>query len=575
MPNLVHQLARLQLGPVRERQRLSNRQINAPPININAASMHSQRISIQRSLLASLHCPSHRVLAIRDGPRVVLNRPPGSNVHSRPVFQVSYAHTKGFFVAVDEQGAAGIVHAASGHWQSQWMAHTNAIFDAIWTQNDSHVLTASGDFAIRIWDVENIVSRSSTPVLTLQGHDRSVKCVRQARDQTHVFASGGRDGKVLLWDTRTNGNPIAMLDKVHAEPHLSRDFSQSNRSMPSLKRRRQRGASNIVPSSPSVTCVEFGENGMDLMTAGATNTIVKCWDLRQLRRGNTYAKIPEPIQEFSCSSWEEARHGISSLMLCPGRAGRASQLLVNVLHDSIVVLDLTRTHQARPILRCYGHESSSFYCKSSFSPQGEFIATASADGVVYIWDARLKVMKDEMLAIRRPNFNGEQRLPCVALKGHTSDVNGVAWSSLHDLELASCSDDGTVMCWQTSSERCESSRFKLQASNSTTQRVEYSNWSAFQEQLDGYSYRVQGPKRDSTSQGQNRSRSIDTRFSPKPRKLPDQGLASTQEERLDFRASRQKNRIHFRRRARTIIVRPKRAQRTLVELWGSRTSVYC
>ncbi|OWZ00092.1 hypothetical protein PHMEG_00028799, partial [Phytophthora megakarya] len=585
----------------------------------NACSMSLQRSSAQYALLSSLQCPTQHVLALGDGPEDLGNDRNTGYLPSGPVFQVAYAHNKNLLVAVDEDGVVGIAETASGRRKSRWMAHHNAIFDGIWTQDDAQLLTAAGDLEIRIWDVETAGTSSATetkPVAKLKGHDMSVKCVRQAPNNAHVFASGGRDGRVLLWDSRATRKPVSSLENVHAEPSPSRSSSSNVSFTSPTRKKRRRGAATSSSFSPrSVTCVEFGDAGNEIITAGAVDAVVKIWDIRRLGTNSTssrekkVAKVPVPIREISCSSREGARRGISSLMLQEGSGG-ASRLLVNVLNDSIALIDIGEKqhgigHNARTILRCSGHQASSFYSKSTFSPEGNFVAGASADGVVYIWDVRVRSSSGTLL----PAWSGvggvQQRMPCYALKGHTNEVNGVAWNAQDFTQLSSCSDDGTIRCWQIGGERGQrlgnqngESRknavdFELQFASTddpsgVNSKMEWANWSAFVEQPDGYAYHVRSttpalktlsnhqlsPRRQRSSVAvKQRGSPQVTRHSTAPRlhpvheiptaqQQPQQEPQATQETQVH-----QKRRIKLRRKAKPSI-QPKRAQRTLLELWG-------
>ncbi|RLN70068.1 hypothetical protein BBJ28_00010913 [Nothophytophthora sp. Chile5] len=473
MDNIAQHVARLQLGAAGGRHRRSRRLNDAPIVSANALSVGLQRGELRRALLPSLRCPARRVFAL--GPETHAGHSAGLTPPS-PAFQVAFGHQNHFLAAVDEEGAICILDPGRESRKSRWMAHRNAIFDAIWTHDDSRLLTASGDLQIRIWDVETADQAVNTPIATLRGHEMSVKCVRQAPTETHVFASGGRDGRVLLWDTRATGKPVSSLFDVHAEPSSSTSASSGvNFLSPGQKRqRRGRGggvsAVAITPSPRSVTCVEFGGSSHELVTAGAVDAVVKFWDLRRLssgfgsvrstgKRKNSSAS-PIPTREISCSTRKGAHHGISSLNFHPGGSGGVSHLLVNVLNDSIAVIDVGEHQigrhgaQNRTVLRCSGHRSTSFYSKATFSPDGDFIAGASADGVVYIWDARVTTSSLNSVS-SAVDGAGAKRGPCLALKGHASEVNGVAWSSRDFTQLASCSDDGTVRCWQIDGERDE------------------------------------------------------------------------------------------------------------------------
>lgn len=103
-----------------------------------------------------------------------------------------------------------------------WRAHANAIFDLKWSSDDTRMvsapicgladtqLTASGDQTSRLHAMDG-----STPTLlaSFSGHTSSVKTVTffdplgRAQDASKgsVIASAGRDGNIMIYDTRCAG----------------------------------------------------------------------------------------------------------------------------------------------------------------------------------------------------------------------------------------------------------------------------------------------------------------------------------------------------------------------------------
>lgn len=53
-----------------------------------------------------------------------------------------------------------------------WSAHKNAIFDVIWSLDDEHLVSASGDLNAAVWDIE-----TQKLLCVFAGHSASVKCV--------------------------------------------------------------------------------------------------------------------------------------------------------------------------------------------------------------------------------------------------------------------------------------------------------------------------------------------------------------------------------------------------------------
>ena len=60
------------------------------------------------------------------------------------------------------------------------------------------MLTASGDQTVALWD-----THSAQRLGTFTGHTASVKSVSPWAACHDVFASGGRDGRICLWDSRS------------------------------------------------------------------------------------------------------------------------------------------------------------------------------------------------------------------------------------------------------------------------------------------------------------------------------------------------------------------------------------
>ena len=76
-----------------------------------------------------------------------------------------------------------------------------------------------------------------------------------------------------------------------------------------------------------------------------------------------------------------------------------------------------------------GHINNSFYVKSSFSPDDQYIVSGSSDYDVYIWDL------------------SHPLLPPIRLKGHGGEVSDVEWCPTDFCKLATSSDDTTVRIW--------------------------------------------------------------------------------------------------------------------------------
>lgn len=366
-------VARQQLGGRGLRHRRILRVSSAAPADFGAfpASVGSIRRQILlpnfRSLVA-VDCRAERSLEPR-----------------APVFQPAFAHRKQLLAAVDEDGGVAVVDAseASTRTISKWTAHRNAVFDAVWTRDDRRIVTASGDLQLRGWDVE-----TQRSVFALSGHSMSVKSVREAPmasclGAAGVFASGARDGHVMVWDARVAGSskPVGVLPSVHAAPVATisdpkPSSSQQFLSPPGSSRKRRRNAAAVPTARPpprSVTCVEFSPDGWQIATAGAVDSVVKFWDVRRLAPSNAIdagvAAVRKPVlptQQIDCGSSSGKQRGVSTLAF----GDNGASLLVSVLCNAIKLVDArfggqysssTSCHRGPVLLECSGHDASTFY----------------------------------------------------------------------------------------------------------------------------------------------------------------------------------------------------------------------
>jgi denticleless len=105
----------------------------------------------------------------------------------------------------------------------EWSAHSNAVFDLAWTETEPKLLTASGDHTIVLWDVN-----LNCQVSSFAGHQSTIKSVNFRRHDDNVFVSGGRDGSLMIWDTRAKGQQTISPSIVISNAHVSTSTSAGN-----------------------------------------------------------------------------------------------------------------------------------------------------------------------------------------------------------------------------------------------------------------------------------------------------------------------------------------------------------
>jgi denticleless len=188
--------------------------------------------------------------------------------------------------------------------------HNNAIFDLAWNRDDSEIITTSGDQKVHVSDAETAALKH-----TLIGQSGSVKCLDVDASNPDFVLSAGREGNITLHDVREKGNekeenlPVWCVHQSHAPV----------RSKVDSKKRYRFGTRG------SVTSVKFVPDSRHVMSSGATDGLVKLWDLRMTR------KIPKPVAEFNPCKRDKCtrNHGIHSLDITPD----GSRILVGSLNN--------------------------------------------------------------------------------------------------------------------------------------------------------------------------------------------------------------------------------------------------
>jgi WD40 repeat protein len=364
--------------------------------------------------------------------------------------------------------------------RTRWSAHNNAVFDLIWCNSDNYLATASGDQTCAIFDLH-----SQQPLATLWGHAGSVKTIRNSNHNPYIYISGARDGSVCLWDIRARGNNSSNTAMTNIPSRSIPLNAPSNSVLPQFY---MRGIHSYSANKPinsysttkpskfkkqslfnpephqSITALTFLPDSEHLFLSGAAaSATIKFWDTRKLLSKSTETQTPvTQLEQFT-----DRRHGISSLEVDPS----GSNLLASSTDSLVYEYDLIKPHSSR--VHVYtGRKAASFYIKAKYSHDGQFIATGSNEASVYIWKkqkidfGQTELQQSGKLtnASKRQDIESNyiSHRPLTVLNGHYAEVNCVDWraksGSPLDIELSSCSDDGTVKLWRFNEKKFEEYR---------------------------------------------------------------------------------------------------------------------
>ncbi|KAM4713699.1 denticleless protein homolog [Anableps anableps] len=299
----------------------------------------------------------------------------------------------------------------------EWLAHENAVFDIAWVPGEPQLVTAAGDQMARLWDV-----KSGELLASFKGHLCSLKSVAFAPGEKAVFCTGGRDGNVMVWDIRCSQKDgfykqVKQISGAHNK-------SETNPLSKTKKRRStMRGMAPSVDTQQSVTVVLFRDQHT-LISSGAVDGVIKMWDLRKNYTAYRHDYVPMQIYPYAGSS-TRMRLGYSGLVLDSTR----SNIMCNCTDDTIYMFNACGI-KTTPVAVFSGHQNSSFYIKSTISPDDQFLASGSSDNHTYIWKI------------------SDPQHPPMMLQGHSEEVTSVAWCPTDFTKIASCSDDHSIRIWR-------------------------------------------------------------------------------------------------------------------------------
>ncbi|KAJ9518606.1 hypothetical protein QJQ45_018646, partial [Haematococcus lacustris] len=165
--------------------------------------------------------------------------------------------------------------------RAAWEAHKNLVHDLCWAKADSRLYTASGDSTVAVWDTS-----CATRLATGVEHQLSVKCLTTFGPGGDVFASGSRDGSILVWDVRLPGRRARMADGSSASTLACVWKAEGAHKVVGATPSRGNAGRGRTPvrsasQQQGVTSVVWlPHTSFLLASAGERCSLVKYWDLR-------------------------------------------------------------------------------------------------------------------------------------------------------------------------------------------------------------------------------------------------------------------------------------------------------
>lgn len=273
------------------------------------------------------------------------------------------------------------------------------------------MVTGSGDGTARIWDCD-----TGTPAHTLKGHTSWVLAVSWSPSGA-IVATGSMDNTVRLWDPKT-GQPLGSQLRGHSKwimslawepyhmqaegrPRLASASKDSTVRIWDVVGRKIEGV--LTGHKGSVTCVRWG--GVGKIYTSSHDKTIKIWDptgvcLQTLtahsHRVNHLALStdfvlrtayhdPDTSVAKAVTTEEKVALAKKRFESAATINNKVTERLVSASDDFTMFL-WDPASSNKPVARMLGHQKEVNHV--TFSPDGAYIASASFDNHVKLWNAR-------------------------------------------------------------------------------------------------------------------------------------------------------------------------------------------
>ncbi|CAJ2673397.1 unnamed protein product [Trifolium pratense] len=332
--------------------------------------------------------------------------------------------------------------------------HKEAVLTVAFSPDGKQLASGSGDTTVRFWDIT-----TQTPLYTCKGHKDWVLSIAWSPDGKYL-ASGSRAGELICWDPQTGkslvslGNPRSDLKKwitsiswepVHLNAPCRRFVCGSKDNVARIWDISLKKCICLIGHAQSVTCVKWGGDGV--IYTGSQDGTVKVWETTgklictlKGKEASSRQTHPNWVNSLALSTEYVLRTGAFdhtgkqfsspeemkkvALERYTKMRGSAPERLVSGSDDCTMYLWEPLSNNNGYEAHMTGHQQAINHV--SFSPDGQWVASASFDNSVKLWNGTTGKF--------------------VATFRHVRDVYQISWSADSRL-LLSGSEDTTLKVW--------------------------------------------------------------------------------------------------------------------------------
>ncbi|MCP4543702.1 MAG: hypothetical protein GY832_41845 [Chloroflexi bacterium] len=326
------------------------------------------------------------------------------------------------------------------HLRSTFNAHTNTVNYAVWSSDDTRIVSASTDQTAKIWD-----AATGKGLLTLSGHTDSIQYVAWSADDARILTTS-RDGSVRMWDAATGAE-----------------------------------LSSLVGHTEHVNYAAWSADGMRILTASDDGS-ARVWDAATSTELVTFSKHISPVLYAAWSAYD-------ARIVTTGDDGSAriwdaatgEELVTFGTYTDTVNYAAWSSDNARIVTTgndwtarvwdvVTGEELVAFIghadrvLRAAWNSDDTYIATTSLDGSIKVWNAAKGVelltisglsaaWEPDGTRIAITSDGGNTQVWDVAtrekifiLSGHSGAVESAAWNS-NGTRIVTASADKSAKVW--------------------------------------------------------------------------------------------------------------------------------